>query len=57
MPWPPVMAPRELLLFPAPTRLGTEDFSGAMGDWEESPEGLSLARLRHSGSAHKPAVG
>lgn len=34
-----------------------EDFLGAEGGQEKSPLGLSLARLRHSGSSsHKPAV-
>lgn len=56
VPWLPLMAPKELLLSLVPLRLWTEDFSGAEGGQEESPLGLSLARLRHSDSSHKPAV-
>lgn len=54
--WPHLMAPRKLLLAPAPLRLYMEDFSGATGGGEESSQGLSLARLRLPGSTHKPAV-
>lgn len=56
VPWLPLMAPKELLLSLVPLRLCMEDFSGAEGSQEESPLGLSLARLRHSGSSYKPAV-
>lgn len=55
VPWLPSMAPTELLSLVL-LRLWMEDFSGAERSQEESPLGLSLARLRHSGSSHKPAV-
>lgn len=56
VPWLLLMASKELLLPLVSWRLWMEDFSGAEEGQEESPLGLSLARLRHSGSSHKPAV-